>query len=88
MGLEIRNRLETVLGLPLPATLLWQRPTVAAMIEDLCIRAGAVDPVVAPEQSQPSAAEPADRDAQTAALREAQTELAVLLREMGNTGAD
>ena len=88
MGLEIRNRLETVLGLPLPATLLWQRPTVAAMIEDLCIRAGANDPVVAPEQPQPLAAEPADRDAQAAALREAQTELAMLLREVGNTGAD
>jgi NADP-dependent 3-hydroxy acid dehydrogenase YdfG/acyl carrier protein len=88
MGLEIRNRLETVLGLPLPATLLWQRPTVAAVIEDLCVRAGTDDPVVAPEQSQPLPAAPADRDAQAVALREAQAELAVLLREVGNTGAN
>jgi hypothetical protein len=58
------------------------------MIEDLCIRAGADDPVVAPEQSQLLEAEPADRNAQAAALREAQTELAVLLREMSNTGAN
>ena len=31
MGLELRNRLETVLGINVPATLLWSYPTVAAL---------------------------------------------------------
>jgi acyl carrier protein len=35
MGLELRNRLESGLGLALPATLVWTYPTVAALAEHL-----------------------------------------------------
>jgi len=31
MSLELRNRLETALGIPLSATLVWSHPTIAAM---------------------------------------------------------
>ncbi|KYF91226.1 hypothetical protein BE20_15345 [Sorangium cellulosum] len=31
MGLELRNRIEAVLGITMPATLLWTYPTVAAL---------------------------------------------------------
>ncbi len=35
MGLELRNRIEAVLGLTIPATLLWTYPTVVALSEYL-----------------------------------------------------
>ncbi|QSQ15456.1 type I polyketide synthase [Myxococcus landrumensis] len=35
MGLELRNRLEAALGVPLPASLMWKHPTLAALGEHL-----------------------------------------------------
>ena len=35
MGLELRNRLETELGVALPATLIWRDPTVSALSQHL-----------------------------------------------------
>jgi acyl transferase domain-containing protein/acyl carrier protein len=91
MGLEIRNRLEAVLGLSLPATLLWMRPTVGAVIEDLCARTGATTGattgVPPPAQPQVVVAAPADGHAAAVALRHAQAELNTLLRELGDTNA-
>jgi acyl carrier protein len=53
MALELRNRLELSLGLSLPATLVWGRPTVADLAPDLAQRLGlsfeATHPVLAPE---------------------------------------
>jgi acyl transferase domain-containing protein/acyl carrier protein len=40
MGLELRNRLEADLGLKLPATLVWNHPTVAALVPNLAERMG------------------------------------------------
>jgi acyl carrier protein len=61
MALEFRNRLEDKLGVRLPATLVWQYPTVAALAEHL---AGMLDLPAAPasaavESQEPAAAEPA-----------------------------
>jgi len=38
MGLELRNRLEADLGLKLPATLVWNHPTVTALVAHLAER--------------------------------------------------
>ncbi len=38
MALELRNRLELSLGLSLPATLVWGRPTVVELVPDLAQR--------------------------------------------------
>nr|AQW44890.1 polyketide synthase [Corallococcus coralloides] len=35
MGLELRNRLEAALGVPLPASLMWKHPTLTALGEHL-----------------------------------------------------
>ncbi|WP_224242630.1 type I polyketide synthase [Hyalangium gracile] len=35
MGLELRNRLQRLAGVPLPATLLWNHPTIAALAESV-----------------------------------------------------
>jgi acyl transferase domain-containing protein/pimeloyl-ACP methyl ester carboxylesterase/short-subunit dehydrogenase/acyl carrier protein len=40
MALELRNRLELSLGLSLPATLVWGRPTVVDLVPDLAERLG------------------------------------------------
>jgi acyl carrier protein len=40
MSLELRNRIEVTLGLTLPATLVWNYPTVAAMAAHLVERLG------------------------------------------------
>jgi acyl carrier protein len=40
MGLELRNRLEASLGLTLPATLVWNYPTVAVLGPQLAERLG------------------------------------------------
>ncbi|WP_019548883.1 type I polyketide synthase [Streptomyces sulphureus] len=39
-ALELRNRLETSLDIPLPATLVWAHPTLAALAGDLADRLG------------------------------------------------
>lgn len=38
MGLELRNRLEAGIGVPLPATIVWNYPTVAALAPFLAER--------------------------------------------------
>jgi phthiocerol/phenolphthiocerol synthesis type-I polyketide synthase C len=40
MGLELRNRLETTLGITLPVALVWAYPTVSALAGALCERMG------------------------------------------------
>ncbi len=35
MSLEVRNRLETELGIALPATLIWRDPTLSALAKRL-----------------------------------------------------
>jgi acyl transferase domain-containing protein/acyl carrier protein len=71
MGLEIRNRLEAVLGLALPATLLWTRPTPEALARDLLgrLRPGAEAPPAAPATIPPAAGLHAELAAEAEALR-------------------
>jgi acyl transferase domain-containing protein len=38
MGLELRNRLESDLGVNLPATLVWSHPTIAALVPHLATK--------------------------------------------------
>jgi phthiocerol/phenolphthiocerol synthesis type-I polyketide synthase C len=38
--LELRNRLETTLGITLPAALVWAYPTISALAGALCERMG------------------------------------------------
>ena len=40
MALELRNRLETTLGITLPAALVWAYPTTSALAEAVCERMG------------------------------------------------
>jgi len=40
MGLELRNRLETTLGVTLPVALVWAYPTISALAGALCERMG------------------------------------------------
>jgi phthiocerol/phenolphthiocerol synthesis type-I polyketide synthase C len=40
MALELRNRLETTLGITLPAALVWAYPTISALAGALCERMG------------------------------------------------
>jgi len=40
MGLELRNRLESSLGVSLQATLVWSHPTIAALVPHLAAKAG------------------------------------------------
>ena len=72
MSLELRKRLESSLGVPLPTTLAWRFPTVEAMVPFLGERmAIALDPVTAPDSvpsqrlatlaSSQRRAEPADK---------------------------
>ncbi len=44
MGLELRNRIESVLGIRLSATILWNYPTVAALSRFLAAGDGAAPP--------------------------------------------
>jgi len=56
MGIELRNRLERALGLPLPATLLWALPTIADLSDDLLGRLALDDaeaPAKEPERPAP-----------------------------------
>jgi myxalamid-type polyketide synthase MxaE and MxaD len=52
MGLEMRNRLEADLGLKLPATLVWNHPTVTALVPHLAGRMGI--PLEMPEAAEVS----------------------------------
>jgi acyl carrier protein len=40
MGLELRNRIEAMLGITMPATLLWTYPTLVALSEHLAVALG------------------------------------------------
>jgi myxalamid-type polyketide synthase MxaE and MxaD len=55
MTLDLRNRLESSLGLTLSATLVWNYPTIAALADHLADRLGvafesAAEPLAAPEE--------------------------------------
>jgi acyl transferase domain-containing protein len=52
LSLELRNRLETSLGIILPATLVWNYPTVAALAAHLEERLELAAPAVAPEAAE------------------------------------
>jgi acyl carrier protein len=54
MGLELRNRIETVLGVKMPATLLWTYPTIEALSAHLL---GQLDPAAGAAGAQPSQSE-------------------------------
>jgi myxalamid-type polyketide synthase MxaE and MxaD len=49
LAMELRNRLEAGLGRSLPATLAWNYPTIAALVEHLA--GGAPEPAAAPVAS-------------------------------------
>jgi myxalamid-type polyketide synthase MxaE and MxaD len=55
MALELRNRLEGSLGLRLPATLVWQHPTVAALAVHLVDALGLPAPALPPSATQATA---------------------------------
>jgi malonyl CoA-acyl carrier protein transacylase len=55
LAMELRNRLEAALGRPLPATLAWNHPTVAALVDHLAGGGGSAPAVPA----RPSAPAPA-----------------------------
>jgi polyketide synthase 12/myxalamid-type polyketide synthase MxaF len=53
MALELRNRLEADFGLKLPATLVWNHPTVSALVPHFAERLGV--PLEAPHSMEVSA---------------------------------
>jgi acyl carrier protein len=54
-ALELRNRLESALGIPLPATLAWAHPTLSALAENLAERLGlALAPPAGPAAPDPA----------------------------------
>ncbi|MFF8562409.1 beta-ketoacyl synthase N-terminal-like domain-containing protein, partial [Streptomyces albidoflavus] len=58
-AVRLRNRLSVVLGLPLPATLVFDRPTPARLTDHLlALLLGGVAPDAAPAGARPSADEP------------------------------
>ncbi len=58
MTIEFRNRLEAGLGLRLPATLVWNYPTVADLVPHLAGLLGiALDSAAAAPAAEPAAAE-------------------------------
>lgn len=58
-GLELRNRIESEVGLPLSSAVLWRHPTVDALAEFLTQQLGASDrPADAPPSAQPVVAPP------------------------------
>src|SRR5690606_7567752 len=71
MGLELRNRLEAGTGATLPATLIWNYPTVEALAPELAARMG-----VAIDEAAESPA------AATGHLAEGDADVEALLREI------
>jgi epothilone polyketide synthase D len=71
MALELRNRLEAVTGLDVPATVVWNHPTVTLLAGHLAVRMAipldATDEPVEPEAA-PVAAEAAPTQAELEAL--------------------
>jgi len=76
MALELRNRLELSLGLSLPATLVWGRPTVVDLVPDLAERLGLSFELAQPaaQPAAPAVAQPVV--VQSAPLRASVGELA------------
>ena len=74
MALELRNRLEARTGITIPATLVWNYPTIARLAAQLAVRIGV------PLESEPDvpASEPAAVDASAETLGD----LATLLGEI------
>ncbi len=58
MAMELRNRLEIVLGRPLSATLAWNHPTVEALVEHLAGAADQGQPAAGAESAAPEAIDP------------------------------
>ncbi|MBV8346954.1 MAG: acyl carrier protein, partial [Mycolicibacterium sp.] len=56
MGLELRNRLESTLGITLPVALVWAYPTISALAGALCERMG-YEPVAESRNMAESGAE-------------------------------
>ena len=69
IGLELRNLLERDFGVPIPATLVWNFPTVTALAGELAKRAGLIDTRPATVAAPPEAGEAGD-DALLAMLEE------------------
>jgi acyl transferase domain-containing protein/acyl carrier protein len=68
MGMELRNRLESSLGLTLSATLVWTHPNVAAISQFLHAQLGyeaAPEPEAAPSQPQEKASEELRKQVET-----------------------
>ncbi|MFI6230380.1 acyl carrier protein [Micromonospora echinospora] len=60
MSLELRNRLEAGLGIPLSSTVLWNYPTIEVLVPYLAERmAIPLDPPVVPEDPDSAVAGPA-----------------------------
>jgi acyl transferase domain-containing protein/acyl carrier protein len=55
LAMELRNRLEAALGRPLPATLAWNYPTVAALVDHLAGADATAARAQSPEASAPTA---------------------------------
>jgi NAD(P)-dependent dehydrogenase (short-subunit alcohol dehydrogenase family)/acyl carrier protein len=70
MGLELRNRLEARTGITIPATLIWNYPTVARLSTQLATRLGvALETQSETEPATAAASEvPPENDSQLAAL--------------------
>lgn len=78
MSIELRNRLEDGLGLSLPASLIWNQPTVNALVPFLGERLG----IPLDEEKQPAAQRESAAKAQTPDLDElTRDELEALLAE-------
>ena len=77
MGLELRNRLEAGAGISLPATAIWNHPTVAQLAPQIAARIG-----VALEAVQPQASVPAEQPAAAGGPGEASDDLDQLLNEL------
>ena len=78
MAMELRNRLEAALGRPLSATLAWNYPTVAALVDHLAGAGGAAAPAPAPAAAPQDAPPPSEHLSRIADLSD--EEAAVALR--------
>ncbi|WP_196942865.1 type I polyketide synthase [Streptomyces sclerotialus] len=82
MGLELRNRLERLLGMVLSPTVVWNYPTVEALAAEL---AGRLAPPEAAEEDRPGEPVPphtAEKDVPGAAPRADESDLDALRREL------
>ncbi len=59
MGLELRNRIEAILGLTIPPTLLWTYPTIATSSQHLVMQVGVARQATAAQATESIDAKPA-----------------------------